>query len=256
MNKLILTIAMLLTVASSAFAQIGSAASDLVFTPVAPCRILDTRQSQGGTGPIPSGGTKSFIVWGNSFGPQGGAVTNCGITASGNTTGIAVNLTVVTPATSGYITAFPYNTLKPMAATVNFNTGDVRGNLAIVQIPVGVNSFDMSIYSSSTTDIVGDIVGFYSKPVATALECIDTLPTTTFINQNLSQSYYTAVLTVPNCPAGLTSVSIRCGVDHQDATASRSSELTAGQTPICYGRSLFSTHILYASRTCCRIPGR
>ena len=64
MKKLILTIAALVTISTSSFAQLGSADKDLVYTPVTPCRVLDTRTSQGGTGAIAAGGTKHFKIWG------------------------------------------------------------------------------------------------------------------------------------------------------------------------------------------------
>ena len=47
MKKLILSIVAMLTLATSAFAQLGSLTSDLVFTPLTPCRIVDTRVAGG-----------------------------------------------------------------------------------------------------------------------------------------------------------------------------------------------------------------
>ena len=127
MKFFFVVLAATLTFTSTAFAQIGSVASDLVYTPVTPCRIFDTRTSAGGTGPIPAAGTKNFMILGQaSYASQGGAASNCGITASINTAAVAVNFTVVSPATPGYITAYPFGTTKPTAATVNFNAGDVR----------------------------------------------------------------------------------------------------------------------------------
>ena len=52
MKKTFWTLFLLVTVCSSAFAQLGSADKDLVYTPVTPCRVLDTRTTQGGTGAI------------------------------------------------------------------------------------------------------------------------------------------------------------------------------------------------------------
>ena len=43
MKKLFIVLAAMLTFTSTAFAQLGSLASDLVYTPVTPCRIFDTR---------------------------------------------------------------------------------------------------------------------------------------------------------------------------------------------------------------------
>ncbi len=173
MFKLFWILALLVTATSSS-AQIGSAGSDLVFTPVTPCRIFDTRTSQGGTGSIVAGGIKQFAVRDvASFASQGGTSTNCNLNASVNTAAIAVYLTVVTPATAGWITAYPSNATLPLAATVNFKAGDVLGNTTIVGVSQ-TSSPSLAIYSSSLVDVVGDVVGYYSKPVATPLQCVET----------------------------------------------------------------------------------
>jgi hypothetical protein len=56
---------------------IGDSASDLVYTPVEPCRIVDT---QFGGGAIAAGSARSFLVTGAAgFGAQGGNASGCGI---------------------------------------------------------------------------------------------------------------------------------------------------------------------------------
>jgi hypothetical protein len=173
-KKLILAMVMILTMASGTFAQLGSAASDLVFNPITPCRLLDTRFATTPAGtPIAANSTRNFLVWGQtSFASQGGAASNCGLTASSNTAALAVNFTVVTPTTGGYMTAFPADVASPpLAATVNFEAGSVRGNSAIVRIAQG-SSTSLSIYTTSQTHVVADVVGYYAKPVSLgSFEC-------------------------------------------------------------------------------------
>lgn len=247
MKKLFILLAAMLTFTTTAFAFIGSADADLVYTPVTPCRIFDTRVSQGGTGPIPAAGTKNFFIWGqSSYAGQGGAASNCGITAGSNTAAVAVNFTVVSPATPGFITAFPFGTTRPTAATVNFNAGDVRGNFSIAKNSQGGAS-DLSIFSTSNVEVVGDVVGYYSKPVATALECVETANT----NLVIAASGGTGNAVAPACAAGYTATSTNCEstswlmpiVFFQSGTCSARNGDTVSQT-------------LRASRTCCRIPGR
>ena len=48
--------------AKSSPATAPAAYADLVFTAVTPCRILDSRASQGGTGPWPAGSTNSIKI--------------------------------------------------------------------------------------------------------------------------------------------------------------------------------------------------
>ena len=135
-NKSIFVFAWLIASSLGAWAQLGNASTDLVFNPITPCRLLDTRSATALAGiPIAANSTRNFLVWGQtSFATQGGAASDCGLTASSNTAALAVNFTVVTPATGGYITAYPSDVAKPLAATVNFEAGSVRGNSAIVKV--------------------------------------------------------------------------------------------------------------------------
>lgn len=245
-KSIVLTLA-LITSTLSAYAQIGSASSDLVFTPVTPCRIFDTRTSQGGTGPIPAAGTKGFAVWGQtSFAAQGGSTSNCGLVANSNTAAVAVNLTVVLPAAGGFITAYPSGVTVPNAATVNFNAGDVKGNFTIVKVQQAGAAPNLNVYSTSLTDVVGDVVGFYSRPVATALECQVTNRTTVPIAIN-----DVAASTAPLCATGYTETATNCSASGYEVSFARQGD------GICSAKNNGGTsRDISAWRTCCRIPGR
>lgn len=60
---------------------LGDAAQDLVYVPIAPCRIVDTRQSYGGSGPLAANSTTAFDGVAASFAGQGGKASDCGIPA-------------------------------------------------------------------------------------------------------------------------------------------------------------------------------
>ncbi|MEO6291921.1 MAG: hypothetical protein ABIO88_04795 [Burkholderiaceae bacterium] len=233
----------------SAFAALGDLSTDLVFVPVTPCRIFDTRPSQGGSGPIAAGGTKDFIVSGTStYATQGGSATNCGVLDGSNVAAAAINTTVVTPATGGYITAYPLGATLPLAATVNFNAGDIRGNMAIVKVSQTGGLQDLSIYSSSLTNVVGDIVGYFTRPAATALECVTTTPATLLA---IAASGGTGTIAAAACPATYTSTGTECTSSSYDMQIVQ----VAGGT--CSAQNYGSTTAnLTASQRCCRIPGR
>jgi hypothetical protein len=90
-----------------------------------------------------------------------------------------MNLTVVGPTSGGYITAYPFSTLLPTAATVNFVTGDtVRGNFTVARVSQAGGLFDLSVFSTSQLEVVGDVVGYYAKPASTALQCVNVKNTT------------------------------------------------------------------------------
>jgi len=81
---------------------LGDTSDDLVYTPVVPCRIVDTRNAGGAIG---ASSSRDFKVWVSSggFTAQGGSATNCNIPA--NPTAVVLNITAVTPA--GRATSLP-----------------------------------------------------------------------------------------------------------------------------------------------------
>jgi hypothetical protein len=252
MKKLIVSVIGLLTLATSAFAQIGSIDKDLVYTPVTPCRIFDTRVSQGGSGPIIAAGTKDFVIWGtSSYAGQGGAASNCGITAGINTAAVAINFTVVSPATPGFITAYPTGTARPQAATVNFSAGDVRGNFSIAKNTQAAGSFDLTVFSTSNVEVVADVVGYYSKPVATALECTVVANETFAVPVGFSSYHYTT----STCAAGYSAMSAYCYNNANPDIYLTGSGTNGGAW--CGWRSFAPTAANVSQGTnCCRIPGR
>src|SRR5258706_1550595 len=72
---------------------LGDSQAALVYPPVAPCRIIDTRLAGG---PIAGGTTRSFRVTGTDLSAQGGSATGCGI-PSGPATAAVINFVAVSP---------------------------------------------------------------------------------------------------------------------------------------------------------------
>jgi hypothetical protein len=250
MKKLFALLAAALTFTSTAFAEIGSLSSDLVFTPVTPCRIMDTRNPGPKSGILAAGSTRGFFGWGTNFSAQGGVATNCGSLLSSNNAAILVNFTVVTPDTGGFITAFPADVSdanKPLAATVNFNAGSVVGNNATIKLNQNGLDDDFKIFTTSNVHVVADIVGYYSRPVATELECVETANTDFLI----SASGGTGNAVAPVCPTGYKQTATNC------ESTSFNMPIVYFQSGICSAKNNDSTsQTLRASRTCCRIPGR
>lgn len=224
---------------------LGDAATDLVYVPVTPCRILDTRVS--GT-PIAANGTLNVDVTAvSSYSFQGGDASNCGgVGAAGSFAAAAINFTVVTPSAAGYITAYPYLVTRPLAATVNYTAGDIRGNFAVVQLDQGASASELTIYSFAQTHVVADIVGYYINPAATALQCQDTGNTVSNVAAGS-----TANVTAPACPTGYTQTATNC----ETGSWQMPIVFSHGGTCSAQNNSAVAAE-LRASRTCCRVPGR
>jgi hypothetical protein len=261
MKKIILAFITLLTLVGSANAQLGSLSSDLVFTPVTPCRLVDTRTIYGGTGPILTNSTRGFGVWGyTSYAAQGGSPTNCGLTAGKNTAAVAVSMAVVSPAGQGYLTAFPGDVAdasRPLAATLNYNAGEVVvSGAAILKVNQGSATPDLKIYSSTTTEVIIDVVGYYSKPVATALTCMTTTAVSSPVASPSGSGLYYGFAIPAACPAGTTELSMRCTTNNALVTASIYDSTGNLDSEQCVGQSPVNGYLLRANRVCCNLPGR
>ncbi len=124
------------------------------FVPLAPARVLDTRIGVGASqSPLGPGGQLDLRVAG------AGPVPGTGVAA------VVMNLTGTNTTAAGYLTAWP--TGQPMQTTSNLNFvgGQSVPNLAV--IPVG-DGGRVSIFNfAGNTDVIGDIVGYYTAPGVT-----------------------------------------------------------------------------------------
>ena len=225
--------------------MLGSLTSDVVYTPVAPCRIIDTRSTAAGA--IAANSTRNFVaINSTNFTGQGGSATNCG-TLGLSATAVAVNVTAVTPSAAGYATVYPFGTTLPLAASVNYTAGAIVNNALIAQIPFLFASFDFTIYTFAQSHYVVDIVGYFAPPVATALQCVETDNT----NLPIPANGGTGNAVAPACASGYTQTSTNC------ETTSWLMPIVFFQSGTCSARNGDTTsQTLRASRTCCRVPGR
>ena len=130
---------------------------DLAYTPVTPCRIVDTRQV---ARRLAAGVIQTFDGFNAAtFAPQGGAATNCGIPTGAKA--LAMTVTAVTPSDLGFIKLWPANTTEPDASTVNYDPGTINiATGAIVPVDGANNQFNAE--SPAAVDLVVDVVGYFN----------------------------------------------------------------------------------------------
>lgn len=231
---------------------IGDADADLVYVPVTPCRVIDTRLA-GGT--IPAGGTRNFdIAAAAGYVAQGGSATDCGVGNVGTIGSAVINFTVVDPDAAGYVTAFEFGAVQPLAATVNYVAGDIRGNLAVVPLDSSSAGDDISVFSFAGTHLVGDIVGYFIAPQATALQCVST-----FATQNVAANAVFNVA-IPACPVSYAVTGAGCRTPGFDEASWAINGLYRNGSTVdtyCSGQNLTSGVItVEGTAQCCRVPGR
>lgn len=136
----------------------------LRFTPVTPCRVVDTRNPDGQFGgPAIQGSTsRSFEI------TQGA----CNIPA--NAWGYSLNVTVVPAAHLGYITVWPTSEQQPTVSNLNSVDGRVKATAATVLGTAAEAA--VSVFASDTTHVILDINGYYSPVSDTNLAFFPLVP--------------------------------------------------------------------------------
>ena len=179
------------------------------------------------------------------------SATNCdGVGAAGSFAAAAITFTVVNPPSQSYITAFPYLATRPFAATMAFHAGGLATNTSIVKLDQGASASELSIYSPSQLHVVGDVIGYFTAPEATALECIEMQSTGLALAGGT-----TGTIGSPSCTVGYTIVGGSCSM------SSFGGRVVTTRTQIDHHHCAFAnegagaaTGVAYAR--CCRTPGR
>lgn len=227
---------------------LGDSAADLVFVPVAPCRLFDTRLAGGA---IAANTSRDFDVNVNStFASQGGSNTDCGVGSDGSFAAAVINLTVVTPNAAGYITAYPLGAPQPLAASLNYTAGAIVGNEVVVKLDQGASAAELSVYTFAQTHLVGDIVGYFATPRATALQCQEkTSSVATIAAGGLGTA------TTPACDAGYSFTGGGCSSSSFDGRVVTTRTLVDRHFCAFRNEGAGAVDGIAYSR-CCRVPGR
>ena len=125
----------------------------LQFYPLMPCRIVDTRNGQGGM--LQAGVERDYDIPGNCAVPSRAAAYSFNVT--------------VLPAAGGldYLTVWPKGQSRPVVSTLNDDTGTIVANAAIVT--AGSDKATAFYAHSNNTDLLLDIDGYFAAPASGGL---------------------------------------------------------------------------------------
>ena len=122
------------------------------FFTLVPCRLVDTRNAAGPNGgpSLQPSADRTFVVTGA-----------CGVPATAKT--LAVNVTVVSPATTGTLNLFAADISAPATSAISFNAGTfARANNAIVNLPLDSSgAIKVRNGSPGTVQFLLDVVGYF-----------------------------------------------------------------------------------------------
>jgi|688.fasta_scaffold66287_2 subtilisin family serine protease len=129
-----------------------------MMVPLEPARLVDTRTRANagstvdgvnlGRGPVGQGQTYDVQMSGRG-----------GVGVTGAVAAVALNVTVVSPTASNFLTVYPTGTSRPVASNINFVAGQTIPNMAIVKVGVGGK---ITVYNEQgSSDVVIDVVGWF-----------------------------------------------------------------------------------------------
>jgi hypothetical protein len=150
----------------------GELTGGLQYTPVQPCRIMDTRTAA--NGPLIQGEARQVWVSGvDNYLFAGGADNNCGLFEQGLKAAV-LNVTVVDSVGSGFSTVYNPNFPRPNASSLNYPAGAILSNSVVSSVYPGEEGSPgyVMLFSSRTAHYVVDIVGYYEVAKAKNLQCL------------------------------------------------------------------------------------
>jgi hypothetical protein len=230
-------------------AKLGDPPGDLVFTPLTPCRIVDTRVAGG---PLANNGSRNFIAYSpTGFAAQGGDGSDCGLPA--DVAAIAVKITASHPVYNGYFTAYASNVSRPLASSLNYFAGVDTSNSEMISLCRPACASQFALYTFAQSDAVIDVVGYFTEPLAGALDCTVAQQTG---NLDLLSGLQTRSV---SCPAGYSATGGGCGGPLGIGVSNSQPLVTSGQ-PTGWScdlvGSLLSIISYQVNATCCRTAGR
>ena len=116
----------------------------------APARLLDTRNGIGGPA--------------SPIGPAGRTLQLGGVGAiPPGASAVIVNLTATRAGLSGFVTAFPCGTVRPLASNLNFTPASNVANMAIVKLDA---TGQLCLATNTDVDVIADVSGYLTDDTA------------------------------------------------------------------------------------------
>jgi hypothetical protein len=191
---------------------------------------LGVRRTYGAITPVP-----------NQGGPGG-----C---AAGSGASVAlIQIGTLTPSGPGLLQGGPQGAASFPNALILYQPGDQYGTAVAMPLNIANGQFDL-VEQFGTADLYGDLLGYFSPPAATAVQCTQvTGPSTTIAVSG------DTLVALPSCAAGYT----RTGSNCSGPASVPSGYLVETNATGCLFRNLsaVATFNATASSTCCRVPGR
>jgi hypothetical protein len=234
---------------------LGSPDFDLVYTPITPCRFIDTRNAVGKINAF-----RNYTLW-DSGAAHGGSAA-CYMpslfgAAAESFGALAMNVTVVDTSTAGapgFLAVNPV-ALSQTTSLLNWYQAGVYvqvANLGIITIDQeSSHPFEFAIQTSGPVHVVVDIFGAFLAPRRTAIETLSVSNSNVPIGAGQTVSGLS-----PACPSGFSVIGGSCLAAPLDLLFLQSTT-HVGSAWACVYRSASSTTETFTVQAICgRVPGR
>ena len=138
-----------------------SSPTGLVFSPLTPCRVVDTRVAVG----VMTGVARDSSTLGVQPRYQGGSSSGCRVPFGARAAALSVH--AVSPSGAGYLRVWPSDVSMPTATVLNFQGGVSMTNTVAVQLDTK-GGFTARNFNPATHMVV-DLNGFFSNPNETTV---------------------------------------------------------------------------------------
>lgn len=238
-------------------------AFNLVYKPVEPCRIMDSRNATAGSGvqgPITSNAlyhVPGFINAGQNWGQYGGSTTSdCGLTnPPGNAMhAIALVVTILAPNFDSFLGISDVNDMNSVLSQVALNYTRGQGLSTMYIVPqVSTNTIYFAFPPQLVAHLIFDVAGYYVLSDATALQCATQSSGPT----SIPGSGGTGTATSPTCAAGYTLTGGNCDSSSFNLNLVSHEATIADTAWFCSAiNSGVAAANLTAAAKCCRVPGK
>ena len=220
---------------------------NLVFTPIPPCRIADSRNSTDGI--LIANTARNYLNFAASGqGGDAGCNNTTGIPGivNGTTGALALTLTVANTTSGGWLQVAPIGTAFTTSAANWTTVGAVIANSTVLKTSGGGADFKAVVSGGGNAHLIIDLLGFYLPSEPAALVCTTVSGTSTAVGANARDVFMSG----GTCATGTTAVSAAFSTGSSDLVLADSS------TTFCRVSNLSATATTATcNTTCCRIPG-
>jgi photosystem II stability/assembly factor-like uncharacterized protein len=120
------------------------------FYTLTPCRVIDTRNADGPIGgpALAAGAMRTFAFSGQ-----------CGIPPTAKA--VSANVTVTGSSAPGHLTIWPADGVFPFSSSINFDSGRVRANNAILPLSIGGQLSVFAAQATGDVHLILDVSGYF-----------------------------------------------------------------------------------------------